>query len=102
MKEGRKGRKQGKREGGKRLGGERINVQSPFKKVQKGTSSVVQWLRLHIFYCRGHRFDSKIPYAMEYGKKCAKYVVLADTQNELISKLNSALRFQNLWQKIMK
>ena len=36
---------------------------------------------------------------MEYGKKCAKYVVLADTQNELISKLNSALRFQNLWQK---
>jgi len=51
------------------------------------------------FYCRGHRFDSKIPYAMEYGKKCANYVVLADTQNELISKLNSALRFQNLWQK---
>ena len=48
MKEGRKGRKQGKREGGTRLGGERINVQSPFKKVQKGTSPVVQWLRLHI------------------------------------------------------
>ena len=42
MEEGRKGRKQGKREGGKRLGGERINVQSPFRKVQKGTSLVVQ------------------------------------------------------------
>lgn len=32
-------------------------------------------------------------------KKCAEDVVLADTQYELISKLNSALHFQNMARK---
>ena len=63
------GRKQGKRVGGKRWGGEIIKVQSPFKKVQKGTFLVVKTPH---FYRKDHRFHSKIPHAVECGQKKKK------------------------------